>query len=380
MAEGADHAVAVPGQAQGPGGDGVVDWGFAERIAQRVAGREPLADSYHRVSLVADFAEVTEQAGHLVTEFTGLRPTSGAVEGLVVDRQEWVSLNLASFQRLFDPIAQRFGPRLRRARLARLNQRVAGAETGVLIGWFAQRVLGQYDLLAAGDGADGNGADGGGLPPGRVYYVGPNVLALEKRYGFRPHAFRLWIALHEVTHLVQFRGVPWLRAHFLGLVDEALGLIDPDPRRLVAALRHVLEEVRAGRNPLADGGLMTLLAGPEQRALLRRVQALMALLEGHGNHVMNCVGHEHVEGQAGMAKVLKERRSARGMARHLQRVLGVELKLRQYDVGERFIDEVAARAGPEALAAAWRGPEYLPDLDELSAPERWLARVGDARS
>lgn len=349
-----------------------VDWDFAERIAHRVAGRNLLADSFHRESLVDDFAEGTARAAEMVAEFTGLEPRVHAALGRVVDRQEWATLNLASFQRLLAPITERFGDRMADSPLAGFNRRVAGAEAGVLLGWFGRRVLGQYDLLDAGDLTDI------AVPPqgtGSVYYVGPNVLGLEKQHGFRPRAFRLWIALHEVTHLVQFTGVPWMRDHFLALVDESLSLVDPDPKRFVEALRRVVEELRAGRNPLEAGGLMALFASDEQRALLERIQALMALLEGHGNFVMDRLGEEHVEGQAHMSQVLRQRRAGHGVGRQVQRALGLELKMRQYSVGERFFREVEEKAGSDALGVLWTEAAALPTLAELNDPDRWVARV-----
>jgi coenzyme F420 biosynthesis associated uncharacterized protein len=211
-----------------------------------------------------------------------------------------------------------------------------------------------------------------------VYYVGGNILALEKRFAFRPRDFRLWIAIHEVTHRAQFTGVPWMKPYYLSLVESSLSSIDPDPRRLVQALARAADEMRNGRNPLDDGGLVALIASEEQRGALASVQALMSLLEGHGNSVMNKLGREHVTGQARMARVLQARRQSAGMAALLQKLVGLESKMRQYEVGEAFVAAVERAAGPRAIDAAWRGPEFLPTVDELSSPNEWLARVDTA--
>jgi coenzyme F420 biosynthesis associated uncharacterized protein len=239
----------------------------------------------------------------------------------------------------------------------------------VLLGWFAQRVLGQYDLLVPDD-ADGAPASGDA-----VYYVGPNVLGLEKRFAFRPRDFRLWVAIHEVTHRAQFCGVPWMRGYFLGLVEQAMGMVDTDPRALLRSLARAADELRQGRNPLDDGGVVALLASPEHRDVLTRVQALMSVLEGHGNRVMNELGRVHVAGQDRMARVLRARRRTNGVTGVLYRLLGLDAKMRQYEVGERFVEAVEHAAGPPALDPAWRGPEFLPTLDELTQPDAWLARV-----
>lgn len=345
-----------------------VDWGLAERVARAIAGREPLATSYLGGSLEQDFAAVTVEAEAAVGELTGLHPSAPA-RAQVLDRGGWVAANVASMRRLLGPFTERFGARMARSPIAPVGRRVAAAELGLLLGFVAQRVLGQYDLLVP--------EEPGGLgPDDAVYYVGVNVLVLEKRFAFRPRDFRLWIALHEVTHRAQFTGVPWLRDYFLAQVDELLGGVEPDARRFFTALVRAADEVRQGRNPLDDGGVVALLATDEQRVALARVQALMSLLEGHGNAVMNRLGAQLVDGQPRMARVLQARRNARGAGALLHRLLGLELKMRQYEVGEAFVDAVEREAGFRAIDDVWRGPDHLPTLVELSDPRAWLARVG----
>ena len=344
-----------------PDGPALVDWTLAGRIARRVAGRDPFHDSYLSSSLTSDFATFTEEAAGLVSEYTRLPlPDPGA--GIVLSRAEWVDTNVRSMQRLLHPLAERFGKRM--GPFGFVSRGVAGTESGVLLGIMAQRVLGQYDVFFA----DATGADA-------VFYVGGNVLTVEKRYAFRPRDFRMWIALHEVTHRAQFTGVPWLRGYFLDLIDRLLGSVDPDPTRVIRTMRESLNDLRSGNNPMEDGGIVALLASPEQRAVLRQMQALMSLLEGHGNAVMNALGRTHVHGQERMATTLAARRNGRGISGLVQKLLGLDAKLRQYDIGERFITTIEAEAGPRALDPAWRAPECLPTLAELDAPLTWLARV-----
>jgi coenzyme F420 biosynthesis associated uncharacterized protein len=357
-------AVAEPPVAAAGDGPDPIDWAVAGRVARRFAGKEPLGSSYLASSLRDDFASVTEQAEHLVAEHTGLR-APGVARAEVVDRGAWVEANIASMRRLLAPLTSRVGLRMANSRVAPIGRRVAGTETGVLLGYMAQRVLGQYDLLVLDDDAASDA----------VYYVGGNVLALEKRFAFRPRDFRLWIAIHEVTHRAQFTAVPWMKSYYLGLIERALSSIDPDPKRMVHALARAADEFRNGRNPLDDGGLVALLATDEQRGALADVQALMSVLEGHGNRVMNRLGREHVAGQARMARVLQARRQSGGMSAVVQKLVGLESKMRQYEVGEAFVDEVERAAGPHGIDAVWRGPEFLPSIGELSAPHDWLARV-----
>jgi coenzyme F420 biosynthesis associated uncharacterized protein len=346
----------------------VVDWGLAQRVAVRVAGREPFAQSYHWDSLEPDFEECTARAEQLVAETTGLVSLAGPARARVTDRAGWVSANVASFQRLLRPLLRRFEERLGANPVAGVARRFAGAELGVLLGWMSTRVLGQYDLLIIEEEA----RDEQDL----VYFVGPNVLSLEKMFAFPPREFRLWLALHEVTHRAQFTGVPWMRQHFLGLVEQSLGAVDPDPARFLRALDEVVRSVREGRNPLADGGLMTLVASDDQREVLDRIGGLMSLLEGHGDVTMNRAGAGLIPASERFERVLKQRRaSASGVARLLQQLVGLEAKLNQYEQGERFIAAVEAAGGTALLDRAWEAPEALPTIAEIRAPERWIERV-----
>ena len=345
-----------------------ISWELAERVAVRVAGGEPLARSYHYASLQPDFDELTAEAEGLVLEATGLRSLAGPARARVTDRAGWVRANIAAFQRLLRPLTDRLAPRLAASPVAPVSRAVTGAQLGTVLGWMATRVLGQYDLLLVEEERPED--------QDIVYYVGPNIIALEKRFAFPPREFRLWLALHEVTHRAQFTGIPWLRPYFLGLVEGCLSSVDPDPRRFLDALRRVMDEVRAGHNPLADGGLVGLLAGPEQQAVLQQVGGLMSLLEGHGDVTMDRAGADRIPSAGRFARVLRQRRAeVRGPARLLQQLVGIEAKLRQYEQGEKFIEAVEAAGGRELLDLAWTGPEWLPSLGEIRQPSLWISRV-----
>ncbi|MCC5951068.1 MAG: zinc-dependent metalloprotease [Acidimicrobiia bacterium] len=347
-----------------------VDWGLAERVAVRVAGQEPFARSYHADSLDGDFAEFTALAEGLVADETGLRSLAGPARARVTDRPGWIRANISSFQRLLRPIIDKFGDRLDTSPLAPVAKRVTAAEVGVVLGWMSTRVLGQYDLLIIED-EDPDDQD-------IVYYVGPNVLALEKQFAFPPREFRLWLALHEVTHRAQFTGVPWMRPHFLALVERTLGAVDPDPARLLDAMGRMADAVRTGQNPLSDGGIMTLLASPEQRAVLDEVSGLMSLLEGHGDVTMDRAGVDLVPSAERFSRVLRQRRQqASGFNKLLQQLIGLEAKLAQYEQGEKFIHAVEA-VDPDLLDRVWEDPANLPSLAEIRHPDTWLDRLRPA--
>jgi coenzyme F420 biosynthesis associated uncharacterized protein len=359
-----------------------VDWNTAARVARLVARRDRLANSYLSDSLASDFDVVTIEAEALVSDFTGLAAPGMARAG-VVDRSGWIDANVASMQRMLAALNQQLIDRFGAGAVGVVGRQAAGTEMGMLLGYMSQRVLGQYDLLMPEDDAVLPG-DGPGLPEGDtglasegdvVYYVGPNVLALEKRFGFRPLEFRRWIAIHELTHRAQFTAVPWLRPHFMSLVDEMLGGIDPDPRSMFRAVARAAEALSRGRNPFDESGIVGLFASDRQRDLLARIQALMSVLEGHGNYVMNALGRRHVHGVERMERVLQARRNAGGVAGQVNKVLGLEMKLRQYEVGERFINAVVEIADFAALDPVWSEPDALPTLPELADASSWLRRV-----
>jgi coenzyme F420 biosynthesis associated uncharacterized protein len=344
-----------------------IAWDLAEKVATRVGGRDPFAASYHYSSLQPDFDELTAEAEELVARSTGLRSLSGPARARVTDRAGWVRANIASFRRLMRPVTDRLGSRLEASPVAPIGRAITGVQVGTLLGWMSTRVLGQYDLLLI---EEENPED-----QDIVYYVGPNILALEKRFAFPPREFRLWLALHEVTHRAQFTGVPWMRPHFLSLVEASVGAMEPDPRRLLDAIRRAVDIVRDGRNPL-DDGIIALLAGPEQQVTLSQVQGLMSLLEGHGDITMDRAGTGRVPSAERFSRVLRQRRAEqRGPLKLVQQAIGLEAKLRQYEEGERFIHAVETAGGAALLNRVWEGPDRLPTLEEIRDPAAWIARM-----
>ena len=355
------------------GGSGVsesadpIDWELARQLALLTARREPYTAPRWRDGLAEDFAECTERAEQLVAECTGLRSLSGPARGRVTDRAGWIDANLASFQRLLRPLVDKLGSGSD-GPLAPVTRRVAGAELGVMLGWMSTRVLGQYDLLVIEDEKPED--------QDIVYYVAPNVLALENRYAFDPGQFRLWLALHEVTHRAQFTGVAWLRPHFIGLVESVLDAVEPDPKRVAAAVRRVVDARRRGEDPLAAGGVMALFASEAQIETLNQLAGLMSLLEGHGDVTMDRAGEGLVPAAPRFGRVMRRRReSVRGFAKVFQRVIGLDAKIKQYAEGEHFIASVEEAGGTALFDRVWEGPENVPGIAEIRSPSDWVARM-----
>lgn len=340
-----------------------VHWPLAVSVAGRVAGSYPLEGSYHEARFADQAPGMVARAAALVAEETRL-PSPGMPQVAVVGRSAWVENNVRSFSVLLQPAAERLESRGGIG--GRLAGRAVAVEIGLVLGLLAKRVLGQYELvLPTGDEESGD----------TIFFVGPNILWMERQFEFRPEEFRFWVALHECTHRMQFVGVPWLRDYFLGLVSEMAAGSVPEPGRVARVIEDLRRSAAAG-DPLVDEtGLLGLFASEEQREVLDRVQALMSLLEGHGHVVMDRIGARELVTQSRMSAVLKRRRQDPRTAT-LMRFLGMEMKLRQYELGERFIAGIERHAGWEALDRVWAGSEALPTLAEIENPVLWLERMG----
>ncbi len=340
-----------------------VDWDLAGRVAARLAGSYALEGTYHEARLAAQAPGLVRRAAELVEEETGLR-APGEPEVAVVSRKEWVENNLGSFAVLLAPAQERLAAK--KGFGTRVARRIVGAEIGAVLGVLSRRVLGQYELvLPTGDRDHGD----------TVLFVGANLLALERQQEFRPDEFRFWVALHECTHRLQFTGVPWLRQYFLDLVGELVKASVPESGRLQRVAGEVRQASSEGRPLVDESGLFGLFATPDQRDAIERVQALMSLLEGHGHVVMDRIGARELVTQDRMSAVLKMRRQDPRAAMFM-RLVGLEMKLRQYEMGASFIEGVERHAGWSALDMAWHGPDSLPTLAEISNPVLWLERVG----
>lgn len=347
----------------------MVDWALARQIASFAAGAAPLPD------LGIDLDRVVAGAADEVSRHTGLEPAGAVPPPEVLARADWADANLTTLSSLLDPVVERLDRRLTGGAgplagpLKVAASATVAAEAGLVLGYMSQRVLGQYELsLIQPD-----------TPP-RLLFVGPNLVKAAEEMEVDRDSFLSWVVLHEVTHVVQFGGVPWLRGYLGELLEEYLATVDvrfergaagglpslPDPARIVESFR--------------EGGLMALVQTREQRRLLDRVQAAMALVEGYSEHVMDSVGERVLRSYEGLRDAMERRRRSRSAPeRVLQRLLGLDLKMRQYELGKRFCDAVVTRHGLAVLNRAWDAPAELPTLQELDDPEAWVKR-GSAKA
>jgi coenzyme F420 biosynthesis associated uncharacterized protein len=340
---------------------GVIDWTLAAQVARGIAGLQPGGDPAPFESLSAPAAE----SERLVSAYTGLVPAAPLPAAEAVGRDEWIEANLGSLRGILDPVAEKLGGGMG-ALGGPLNAAggvLLAAEAGAISGFLAGRVMGQYEFPILDAEA-----------PARLLFVAPNLGHAATTLDADADQLLRWVALHETTHALQFGGVPWLRTHLAALVGELLQALSVDPRRLLRL--PDLGDLRALFDTVRDDGMAALVIGSERRALLDRMQAFMAVLEGYAEHVMDAVGADVLPDLPGLRAALDRRRRDRsGLLRVLERLIGLDLKLRQYEQGKAFCDAVVARGGISVLNRTWAAPEALPTLAELDDAAGWIART-----
>jgi coenzyme F420 biosynthesis associated uncharacterized protein len=347
----------------------MIDWIIAERIAAFVAG-EGEAEAPK-----VDLAPLAAESEARVVAYTGLQPSRPLPSPEGIGRREWIASNIGSMQALLDPVLNRAGQNLGPLRPA--VQIGVGlmlsTEVGVVLGYLGQRVLGQYELVLLDEAVEDRAP--------RLLFVLPNLGQAVRSFEADEQEFMTWVTLHEVTHAVQFAGVPWLHAHVASLVRELLASAEvriDAPRKLRVPSREEVGEIMAA---LRKGDLISIVTNKAERETLDRVQAVMAVIEGHAEHVMDAVAPDLVPSLPHLrASIDRRRRSQTGLSRLLARLLGMDLKLRQYEQGKRFCDAVVEQAGVEALHHVFSGPEALPTLRELDDPRGWLERTAASRA
>ncbi len=340
----------------------MISWGAARTIAVTLASRSekaPAADF--------DYPGAVEETLMPLSRFTGIELPRGPASGrqlLVADRAEWIDFNIEGFGALMEPVLERATAGAGNVTWA-LGGATLTAQMGLLLGFLSSRVLGQYDT---GPLLSKNAAGG----PGKVFFLDGNIVAAAGRLGVPLDGLRLWIVLHEMTHALQFEGYPWLRGHLGGLLENLVGPLAErlGPRETV---RRLSANLKTGARS------MELVMSPEQRVSFDRMQAAMSVIEGYSDFVMHNVG----KGLVPHYEHLKERMSRSRAHRPpfetaVFRITGLDVKLEQYRLGERFADAVARRQGMEGLNRVWEGPENLPDLAEVRDPGLWMSRMDGA--
>jgi coenzyme F420 biosynthesis associated uncharacterized protein len=357
----------------------MIDWDMAISTGVRWARPGPQVSLSEARAVVAELRELAAAVAEPVREVTGM---SGAPDGgwvAVVDRPGWIRANVDGFRVVLDPLAEHLREKgsapAPGSMLGAVGSRVTGMQAGLILAYLAGRVLGQYELFLPPD----PGAPDGAAPAGRLTLVAPNILMVERELQVDPHDFRRWVCLHEETHRTQFTAVPWLRGYVQQQMTEFLLASDLDPATILDRLRSAADAVAGAVRDGEGDSLIEAIQTPRQREILDRLTCVMTLVEGHGDYVMDAVGPRVVPSVEEIRARFNERRVAAGrLERTIRRILGIDLKMKQYAQGSLFVRTVVEEAGMATFNKVWTSPQTLPTKDEFAAPRRWLDRIGEA--
>lgn len=345
----------------------MIDWDLARRGAAALTPPGPRMSVPEALAVVESLHGAARRARGPVAESTAMQPPAVDTPVFVVDRPTWVAANVESFAALVDPVVERMvrssGRGYPSAAAQRVGGLITGAEVAGLLSFVSTKALGQYDLGISG------------MVEPRLLLVAPNVVEVERELDLDPQDFRLWVCLHEETHRVQFTAVPWLRDHVLELSRRTAQLLAPDAGRLMErftmAARNAPQALREGGTGLAE-----LFLNDEQRTQVAEVGAVMSLLEGHADVVMDEVGPKVVPSVGVIrARFDRRRHTLSGPDALVRRLLGLEAKMAQYRDGAVFVRHVVDKVGTDGFNAVWSAPDMLPTAAEIRHPSQWVARV-----
>ncbi|ABD13658.1 coenzyme F420 biosynthesis-associated protein [Frankia sp. CcI156] len=364
----------------------LVDWELAVTTARKLVRPGPQISREQAGEVVSELRRLAVEAERHVEDYTRLTPAGPATPITVVDRLEWVRSNVAGLRVLTSPLLGKLSEQQRGNLAAAVGRRVTGVQIGTALAYLAGKVLGQYEVFLPPEEYQAGRDDPG--PPdvpgsvGRLSLVAPNIAHAEAAMGVVPRDFRMWVCLHEQTHRSQFTAVPWLRTHLESEITAFIEATDLDPDVLADRVRSAMSALRgAVFDREADSpSVVEALQTPAQRAVLDRLQAIMTLLEGHADQVMDAVGPKIVPTVADIRTKFEGRRGGGSpIDRFVRRLLGLDLKLQQYRQGGAFVRAVVAQAGVTGFNTVWESPAALPTRAELVDPTAWMQRVLGSR-
>lgn len=353
---------------------GSIDWKSAVKFGVRSAPTGPKLTTLEAALAVADLRRFSREAELAVRQVTGLGRDLPVLDGMVVDRPGWISATAEGMAVLTEPMVARIAAQIEtkagktkrgaHRRVGADPSAAAAAPIGTVLGYLSGKVLGQYDPFVADPAAPDQ--------PGRLLLVAPNIVKVERELGADPKDFRMWVCLHESTHRLQFSAVPWLRGYFTSLVARFAEEAELDP----AALAQRIKAAWKARSE-ADISWIEATQTPAQRAVFDQLLAMMTLLEGHADYVMDAVGPTMIPSVAQIRAQFTTRRKKTGgpMDRVIRAVLGMDLKLKQYVQGGAFVHAVVDQVGMTGFNVVWQSPDMLPTRDEIADPAAWVARV-----
>ena len=347
----------------------MVDWTVALNTATRLVKPGPEISREGAAAVVAELRGYANRAESYVRDVTELQAGSGTAPVLVVDRPRWIQANLDGFRQILLPLNAKVIERMKQSNptMANLGPRITGVEVGALLSYLSSKVLGQFDPFFPGSNS--------AAPGGRLLLVAPNIVAIERELDVDPADFRLWVCLHEETHRVQFTAVPWLRGYLNSQIAQIVDSTELDPTIIAQMLREAIKRIIDGLSRNEEVSIIDLVQTPAQRETVDRVTAVMSLLEGHADVVMDSVGPEVIPTVEHIRAKFTVRRQGQGLDKIIRKLLGLDAKMRQYRDGATFCRAVLAEVGMAGLNRVWTSPETLPTSAEITDPKLWLARM-----
>ncbi len=354
------------------GAPGLLEWDRVRNMARQIVKEDAPAEGWH-AQWEEYYRGMVARCYPLITQEMG-RALPAPVDKIdAFTRTEWIDANISNFQQLFEPIEAIYRKvnspgNLGTLLMGDISQTLLSGQLGVLLGYLARRVLGQYDLSLLGKEP---------VSEGRLYFVEPNIAGVCNELGLDADDFRLWIALHETTHAYEFEAYPWVREHFNALLEEYFGYLSDDLLAFGSGMGGARSLLDRARSNLTNGeNWIEMVMSPEQRALFSKLQALMSIIEGYSNYIMNAVGERLLPSYNTIKERIEQRAERRSSIEKLFiRVTGLALKMEQYKLGESFINAVVAKRGVQVANKVWEGPDMLPTLEELRSPDAWIERV-----
>ncbi len=348
----------------------LIDWEQARSIAVNM-NRAASLTSVERQRLDTEYTELVDTVIPVVQAYIGVPLPHSAVTTLAFDRVDWVNANIDAFRDMLAPFEELARADAKQSAASQLmagvNRKVVSLEVGILLGYLSRRVLGQYDIALLGREQIGGG---------KLYYVEPNIRHIESTLGLPADDFRMWLALHETTHVFEFEAFPWVRPYFNGMLEEYFGYLKEDAALLGQGLKNLKVFVERARSGDAGSSWIEHLMNEQQRELFNKMQTMMSVIEGYSNHVMNAVGRDLLNDYEPISRKFEHRQANRSQAElFFSKLTGLDVKMEQYRLGEQFIDAVVALRGHDFAVRVWSGPEFLPTPEELRNAELWVHRV-----
>lgn len=339
-----------------------IDWGLARATGVRLASKGPNTTREDASAAVAMLRDLAREAVEPVRE-TSMLDAQDAPPAIVVDRPAWIESNIDGFQVALAPALAKV--ELEAGTLTReVGSRITALELGAMLGWLSGKVLGQFEAFRpAGE-------------PGRLLLVAPNIVSAQRALGVDERDFAMWVCLHEETHRVQFGAVPWLADHLLSEIHSLIETTDMGAVEMVKRLGSAVVALGQVLRGDQEASILEAAQTPEQRVIFDRITAVMSLLEGHADVIMDEVGPAVVPSVAVIRERFDRRRREVGQFDGtLRRILGFDAKMRQYSDGASFTRGVMERVGTEGFNQVWAEPANLPSRKEIADPAAWVRRV-----